>query len=176
MSRMEIAFEELNLNIVPFWSNGLVLTAGINEPGKFNPMTIGWGCLGFSWKKPIIMVAVRPTRYTYEFIESCESFTVCAFPSQYQKTLTLLGTKSGRDIDKLKESGLTPLPSTKVACPGFNEAELILECRKIYYDDLKPGNATEAVHDFYRTGDYHRLYCGEILAIHGESHYRRKAE
>lgn len=176
MSRIDIAFDELNLNIVPFWNNSLLLTAGVNEPGKFNAMTIGWGFLGFSWQKPLIMVAVRPSRYTYEFIEMSETFTVCAFPSQYQKTLTLLGTKSGREIDKIKESGLTPIPSAKVACPGYNEAELILECRKIYYDDLKPDYIAAAVHAFYSNGDYHRLYWGEILAIHGESQYRRQPE
>ncbi|HEY8463185.1 MAG TPA: flavin reductase, partial [Bacillota bacterium] len=113
-------------------------------------------------------------RYTYQFMESSESFTVCAFPPQYRKTLTLLGTKSGREIDKVKASELTPIPSSQIDCPGFAEADLILECRKIYFNDLQPANAAESIHPLYPDEDYHRLYFGEILAIHGEPRYQKK--
>lgn len=174
MNRNSIPFEELNYNTFKLWTDWLVLTAGIHEPGKFNPMTISWGTMGFMWQKPVIMVGVRPSRYTYEFIEKYDTFTVCAFPATYQKTaLTLMGTKSGREIDKVKESGLTPFASTQIAAPGFAEAELILECKKVYFDDLTPSNAAPSVEEFYHGQDYHRVYIGEILAVYGTSKYQR---
>ena len=90
------------------------------------------------WKKPMIHVVVRPSRHTYQFIETYDTFTVCAFPEEYQRVLGLCGTKSGREIDKIKETGLTPIPSQLIVAPGFAEAELILECRKAYVDEIRP--------------------------------------
>ncbi len=172
MPRIEIPFNELKLDVITFWNNGLLLTAGANEPGRFNSMTIGWGGIGVYWKRPMIQVAVRPTRHTYQFIEEYDSFTVCAFSAQYKEALTIMGTKSGRDTDKVRESKLNPCPSTQIAAPGYHEAELILECRKVYFDDLNPTQAGEIVEGFYPKKDYHRFYFGEILAIYGDPKYR----
>jgi len=176
MRRIEIPVDEFNSNIERLFNGWLLLTAGENAPGKFNPMTVSWGMVGVLWNRPVVQVVVRPSRYTYEFIEKYDTFTVCAFPASFKKTvLTLLGTKSGRDIDKIKESGLTPIPSSRVAAPGYEEAELIIECKKSYFYDLEPANFLEDyIEPFYNGTDYHRCYVGEILAIHGTEKYWRK--
>jgi flavin reductase (DIM6/NTAB) family NADH-FMN oxidoreductase RutF len=135
-------------------------------------MTIGWGSIGYIWRRPFIQVVVRPTRYTYQFMEKYDSFTVCAFPHKYQTALKLLGTKSGRDGDKILESGLTPVNSTVIDAPGYAEADLIMECRKIYWDDLRPSQFLDAgVDAHYPKKDYHRIYYGEILALSGVNKY-----
>ena len=85
-----------------------------------------------------------------------------------------MGSKSGRDGDKIKASGLTPIRSSKVAAPGFAEAELILECRKMYYDDIDPEHFVDAsIQSNYPKKDYHRAYFGEILAAFGMSAFCR---
>jgi flavin reductase (DIM6/NTAB) family NADH-FMN oxidoreductase RutF len=121
---------------------------------------------------PCAIVAVRPSRFTYEFMEKYPDFTLCAFPSAYHKALTLLGTVSGRDGDKIAESGLTPEPAAFVAAPVFAEAELAVECRRLYWEDLQPDKLTDPrARLSYPKPDYHRLYLGEMLAVTGTSAY-----
>jgi flavin reductase (DIM6/NTAB) family NADH-FMN oxidoreductase RutF len=140
--------------------------------GAFNCMTVSWGALGCLWSRPLAIVVVRPHRHTYQFMESGDSFSLCAFPEGYRSVLNMLGTKSGRDIDKVKESGLTPMGLTKIAAPGFAEAELILECRKTYFADLDPQHfLADYIAPLYR-GDYHRMYFGEVVAAQGVPKYR----
>jgi flavin reductase (DIM6/NTAB) family NADH-FMN oxidoreductase RutF len=124
------------------------------------------------WGKPFIQVVVRPVRYTYGFMEGYDTFTVSAFPPEDRKALELLGTKSGRDSDKIAQSGLTPIASTAVAAPSFAEAELVLECRKLYFDDMDPGRFVDPTIDQnYPKKDYHRIYFGELVAVLGEPKY-----
>jgi flavin reductase (DIM6/NTAB) family NADH-FMN oxidoreductase RutF len=135
-------------------------------------MTVGWGGFGTMWSKPFVQIVVRPTRYTFEFMEQYDTFTWCAFPPAYQKALPLTGSKSGRDGDKIKATGLTPIPASRIAAPGFAEAELIVECRKIYWDDLNPDQFLDPdTENNYPLKDYHRIYFGEILAISGVKSY-----
>jgi flavin reductase (DIM6/NTAB) family NADH-FMN oxidoreductase RutF len=128
------------------------------------------------WSKPYAQVVVRPVRYTYEFMETYDTFTLCAFPKRYRKALSLLGTKSGRDGDKIAEAGLTPAAVSGAigahAAPGYAEAELVLLCRKMYWQDLDPANflAAHIAHN-YPEKDYHRIYFGEILAAEGDARY-----
>ena len=175
MTRKPIPFAEWIVPVVwSFDENWMLLTAGELRPGGFNMMTVSWGSVGVIWGKPLAMVVVRPSRYTYEFIEKSDSFTLCAFSGEYKDELTLCGTRSGRAVDKVKATGLTPIPSTAVQAPGFDEAELILECRKTYFDDLKPAHFLDpAIEGNYNGRDYHRMYFGEIVAIHGADRYRR---
>jgi flavin reductase (DIM6/NTAB) family NADH-FMN oxidoreductase RutF len=147
----------------------LLLTAGDFDASDFNTMTVGWGSLGTMWGKPFAQVVVRPVRYTFEFIERFDTFTLTTFEPRYRRALNLLGTQSGRDGDKIAQAGLTPIPSTRVAAPGFAEAEMVLECRKIYWDDMEPGHFLDpAIESNYPQKDYHRIYYGEILAAYGE--------
>jgi flavin reductase (DIM6/NTAB) family NADH-FMN oxidoreductase RutF len=125
------------------------------------------------WKKPMAMVVVRPQRYTYEFMEEYPDFTVCHFPPQRSESLVYCGSHSGRDVDKIEECGLTPIPSTTVGSPGFDEADLILECSKMYFDDLKSEHFLAGfIAENYPAKDYHRLYLGEIKAAFGTGDYR----
>jgi len=143
-----------------------LLTCGDFASGKFNTMTVAWGSMGVMWFKPFVQVVVRPTRYTYEFMEQYDSFTLCAFSEQYRKAVQLMGTKSGRDGDKISEAGLTPVASTSVSAPSFDEAELAVECTKIYWQDMAPANFVDpAIEKNYPAKDYHRIYFGEIMAV-----------
>lgn len=106
-------------------------------------------------------------------MERYETFTVCAFPDKCRGALQLLGSKSGKAGDKIVESGLTPAASTRIAAPSYAEAELVLECRKIYWDDLKPDHFLDGrIQANYPKKDYHRIYYGEIIAALGESKYQ----
>lgn len=167
MHRIPITVEELVVNPYQFWDKqGILLTSGDLAAGHFNTMTVGWGSLGVMWGFPFVQVAVRPNRYTFKFMEQYGTFTLCAFPDAYHAALQLLGTKSGRDGDKISESGLTLTQSTRVAAPCFAEANLVLECRKIYWDDLAGGHFLEPkIENRYPQKDYHRIYFGELLAV-----------
>ncbi len=175
MQRIPIPFEQFCLPVVDaFGSRWMLLTAGTFAPGAFNTMTVSWGGLGVIWNKPTAMVVVRPSRHTYTLMESGDTFTLCTLPSEHRDALTLCGTQSGRAIDKAKAAGLTPIASTAVAAPAFEEAELIIECRKTYFDDIKPAHfLAPDIEANYSGRDYHRMYLGEILAIHGIPSYRR---
>jgi flavin reductase (DIM6/NTAB) family NADH-FMN oxidoreductase RutF len=152
---------------VDIWDNpGMLLTSGDFETGHFNTMTVGWGSLGVMWSKPFVQVVVRPTRYTYGFMERYDSFTLCAFPRTNRKALSFLGSRSGRDSDKIKEAGLTPIASTVVCAPAFAEANLIFECKKMYWDDFHPANFLKpTIEKNYPLKDYHRIYFGEIVRL-----------
>ena len=102
-----------------------------------------------------------------------DTFTVCAFPQKYHSALSLLGTKSGRDMDKITAAGLTPVPSSCVGAPSYAEASLVLECRKIYWQDFDPSHFLEASMDRNSPQkDYHRMYFGEILTAQGTGAYQ----
>jgi flavin reductase (DIM6/NTAB) family NADH-FMN oxidoreductase RutF len=155
------------LNVQPhhlFHSQWLLLTAGDFAKDDFNTMTISWGALGTMWSQPFVFVAVRHSRYTFEFMEKYDQFTLSAFPASCQDALTLLGSHSGRDEDKIAESGLTPIASKMVSAPTFEEAVIVLECQKIYANDLDPDKFLDAsIHNQYPRKDFHRIYYGKIL-------------
>jgi flavin reductase (DIM6/NTAB) family NADH-FMN oxidoreductase RutF len=155
-----------------FHDQWVLLAAGDFQSGDFNAMTIGWGALGTMWSKPFTFVAVRHSRYTYQFMEKFETFTLSAFPEEYHDALNLLGTRSGRDGDKIAASGLTPEASIQVPAPSFKEAEIIIECRKIYADDLNPAHfLDENIYRHYPNRDFHCIYYGEILVAAGTDKY-----
>lgn len=155
------------------WLNKwFLLTSGDYEKQHYNTMTVAWGYFGIMWSKPMAAVVVRPTRFTYAFMEKYETFTLTAFDKRFKKDLNLLGTKSGRDGDKIAETGLTVVHSGVVLAPAFKEAELIIECKKAYWDDFKPENFLDPdIEKKYPEKDYHRMYFGEILHILGDAKY-----
>lgn len=172
MERQDIPFNDLSVHPFKLWDKDWALLAsGDFASQEFNCMTVSWGSLGVMWNKPFAMVVVRPQRYTREFIDASDSFTLSVFPEQYHATLEILGTKSGRHMDKIKGSGLTPCASVEVASPSFEEAELIMECRKMYFDDYEPKHfLSDFIEDFYEA-DYHRMFFGEVLAVKGTKNY-----
>jgi flavin reductase (DIM6/NTAB) family NADH-FMN oxidoreductase RutF len=169
MIREAINPGELRINAINQWDkNWFLLTAGSFIERKFNSMTVSWGSIGVIWGKPFVQVVVRPSRYTYEFIENYPDFTICSFSSEFKKVLNILGSKSGRDMDKINLSGLTPIQSKQVAAPAFKESNLILECRTMSKAPIKPDHfVDETIESHYPLKDYHASYFGEILSIEG---------
>ena len=158
---MEIDSHELTDNVFRLiGQNWMLVTAGKRE--AFNTMTASWGGLGVLWNSPVSMIFVRPSRYTYEFIEREREYTLSFFGPEEKRALQICGSKSGRDIDKVKETGLTPLFDQPA--PYFEQARLVLICRKLYTHDLDPAAFLDpAIMGSYKNGDYHRMYVGEIV-------------
>jgi flavin reductase (DIM6/NTAB) family NADH-FMN oxidoreductase RutF len=173
MNLEPIKIQDLELNIFnQFDKRWFLLTCGDFETGKFNTMTISWGSLGTVWDRPFAQVFVRPTRFTFEFMNQYDSFTLSAFNKTYKSSLDLLGSKSGREGDKIADSGLTPEKSSEVKSPCFKEAELVIECRKMYWQDLDPSHFLFAnIEHKYPRKDYHRVYFGEVLAVFGTKEF-----
>jgi len=140
----------------------MLITAGNGE--SFNTMTASWGGLGVIWNKNVCFCFVRPQRYTYEFLERESSFTLSFFDEKYRNALNICGSKSGRDCDKVAEAGLTPMVCSSGSV-SFREARLVIECRKIYFQDIDPKNfLDDLIAGNYPKADYHRMYIGEITA------------
>lgn len=155
--------KEIDRNVIRLIGEDWMLVAAGNRE-KFNMMTASWGSMGYLWNKPVVMVFVRPQRYTFEFTEKQDGFTLSFFDEKYRKALNVCGTVSGRDIDKVKESGLTPC-FTEAGNPAFEEAVLVLECRKLYGDFLNEEAFSDRkiVDSQYGQKDYHKMYVAEIV-------------
>ena len=145
-----------------FGTQNALLTAGNQE--KCNTMTVGWCQIGVLWNVPVCTAYVRPERYTYEFTEANDYFTVSVLPAEYKKTMAVCGTKSGRDMDKIAECGLTVCYGEGDA-PYFEEAELVLVCKKLYVQDMDASCVLEDETSlpFYKQGGWHRAYVGKIV-------------
>lgn len=141
-----------------------LLTAG-NKDG-FNTMTASWGFGGVMWGKPCFITVVRPQRHTKTFLDKEEYFTVSFFEQEYKKALSYCGSHSGKDVDKVKETGLTPIVDEKTA--AFGEASLIFVCRKAYVQSLNSESFIDKELDAqnYSAGDYHAGYVGIIEEIY----------
>lgn len=156
---------ELAVRPADLWLNEwLLLCAGTRD--DFNAMTVAWGSIGGMWNEPFVQIAVRHSRHTFGFLEEHPHFTLSAFGEKGREALQLLGTRSGRDGDKIADSGLTVRPSRVVEAPGFEEARLILECEKTYWQDMEPEHFLDgAIAECYPENDYHRIYYGKILSV-----------
>lgn len=140
----------------------MLITAGDDK--GFNTMTASWGGLGVLWNKSVAFTFIRKQRYTYEFTEDKDLFTLCFFDEDYRNALSICGSKSGRDIDKVKETGLTPVHIDGTTY--FDEARLVLVCKKQYFQDIDPKNFLNAdIEKNYPAKDYHRMYIGEIVKV-----------
>lgn len=155
--------EEISDNVFKLvGTDWMLITAGTLD--SYNTMTASWGGFGVIWSKNICWCVIRPQRYTYEFAEKADSFTLSFFEDEYRPALNLCGTKSGREIDKAAVTGLTPVPGMLPGTTEFAEAKLIIECRKIYFQDIDPANFLDpSIDKNYPEKDYHRLYIGEIV-------------
>ena len=158
----EVSVKELNMN--PFLKIGkewMLITAGDEE--KYNTMTASWGGMGILWRKDVVFTFIRPSRYTFEFTENKDYFSLCFFEEKYRGALQLCGTKSGRDCDKIKEAGLTPAFIDGV--PSFEEASMVLICKKLYAQPMgEEFVCDDLVRPNYAEGEaYHTMYVGEIV-------------
>ena len=159
----EINIRELKDNFVKMISNDwALLSAGKSD--DFNTMTVSWGGIGELWNKDVCFVFVRPQRYTYEFMEKNGYFSLSFFGGEYKKELGVCGSKSGRDIDKISETGFSPIDLGKAV--GFEQAKVNIVLKKLAYQDMKPdGFIDESIMSNYATNDFHRVYIGEIVKV-----------
>lgn len=161
MAFKEIALAELEVSpFTKFDKEWALVTAGTE--GNANTMTVSWGGLGTLWSRPVATVYIRPQRYTKQFVDENDRFTVSFYAPEHKRALGVLGTKSGRDGDKVAEVGFTPVQVAGE--PAFEEAELVLVCRKLYADEVRPENFVDASVDaeIYPKHDYHTLYIAEV--------------
>lgn len=142
----------------------LLVSAGDKE--SYNTMTASWGSLGFFFNMNVATIVIRPERYTYEFIESKSHFTLTILQPGHREAQTLLGKNSGRDGDKIAKSGLTTI-FTSNGNPTFAEARIVLECRKIYGQDMsKESFVDQQIYEKWYDqahGNLHKIYMGEIV-------------
>ena len=173
MGKSPISPAELALQpFTAFDPHGVLLISGTAE--QANPMTISWGMFGIMWGKQVMMVMVRPTRHTWQFITEAPDFTVNWLPEGMKAALNLCGTKSGREMDKFAAAGIHAAPGTAVGSPVIAESVLALECRTLYRTDLKPEQfLNPSLLSFYNN-DYHGLFFGEIVAAAGDEQYRAR--
>ncbi len=159
----EINVRELKDNFVKMISDDwALLTAGTKD--KFNTMTVSWGGIGELWNKDVCFVFVRPQRYTYEFMENNDYFSLSFFGGEYKKELGICGSKSGRDIDKMAETGFNPIDLGEAV--GFEQAKVNVVLKKLAYQDMKPdGFLDETIMKNYANNDFHRVYVGEIVKV-----------
>lgn len=159
-------FKEINVKEItenPFKLIGddwALVTSGNSD--KFNTMTISWGGTGIMWGKSVVFTFIRPQRYTFEFIENNGYYSMSFFDEEYRDALKLCGSKSGRDIDKVAQTGLTPA-FTEDGVPYFKEAKLVLICKKLYAQELNQESIIDnACVEKWYNNDYHKMYISEI--------------
>ena len=142
----------------------MLITAGTLD--HYNTMTASWGHMGIMWNLPVSICWIRPQRYTFEFAEKYSHYTLSFFSEEYREALQFCGSKSGRDYDKSAETGLTPV-ATEGGNVFFQEARLVMECRKLYSDDLKSEKfiVPELASKHYPAKDFHRFYMGEVVQV-----------
>ena len=146
----------------------MLVTAG--DESSYNTMTASWGGMGYIWERPSTFIFIRDTRYTYQFLQQHESFTLSFFNEKYRNALRICGTMSGRNTDKVKEAGLTPL-ETPLGSMSFAEARMIIECKKMFVQELDYASLTEPYKSKIMEEAYknepskHQMFISEIVNI-----------
>ena len=160
----KINVKELNDNVFETIGKEWMLVCAGNKD-KFNMMTANWGGIGYLWNKPVVYVFVRPERYTFEFTEKQDYFTISFLGNENKDIHAVCGSKSGRNIDKVTEAGLIP-HFTELGNVTFEQSRLTLECKKLYSDVIKEENFIDQYifEKWYTTkGNPHVMYVAEIV-------------
>ena len=161
----KVAPDKIPGNIIKLISQDwMLITAGNKD--KFNTMTANWGGIGYLYNKPVAICFINPARYTYEFMENSDTYTLTFYTEAYREALEYCGKVSGRDTDKVKNSGLTPviLPDGSVA---FKQAWLIIECKKLVSQSLSPDSINDPAEKTKRASQpMHKMYIGEIINVY----------
>jgi flavin reductase (DIM6/NTAB) family NADH-FMN oxidoreductase RutF len=175
MPKIEVSYTEYLKETNKMLGHGGLLLASADAKGNPNAMAIGWGTIGIIWSKPIFVVLVRPSRYTYDLIEVTNDFTVNVPTPQLADKVSYCGTVSGRNQNKFKATGLTVSPGKKVKSPIIEECVINYECRAVHKNDVIPDNLVDDIrHRAYRQGDFHRIYFGEILVAYADIDAKEK--
>ena len=142
--------------------DAMLITAGTLD--HVNTMTASWGGWGHLWHRDVTFCFVRPQRHTFGFMEQAEYYTLCFFDKLGQAALDYCGIHSGRDVDKIAATGLTPVADATGAV-YFEQARLVVVCRKLYAQFLTADSfVDQAVQDeAYPKSDFHRMYVGQIV-------------
>lgn len=150
---------------------GVLMTT--KKGDQVNTMTIGWGHIGIEWGRPIFVAYVRDSRYTHEMLADADEFTVnIPYGNVDKHILGYCGTKSGRDLNKIQDLGLTLVESNNVSVPGIQELPLTLECKVIYkMKQTAPGIPEDIQNRYYPKDidgnqDLHDAFYGEILGAY----------
>ena len=160
----EINIREIKKSAVELIFDGWGLVTAGNED-KFNTMTVSWGAIGEIWGKDAAFIFIRPQRYTYEFIENNDIFTISFYGEEFRDALRICGSKSGRDINKAEVCGLTPVFTDGGVT--FEQAEYTLVCRKMASQFIDPAGFDDAaIENNYANKDYHKVYIGEIIKVY----------
>ncbi len=159
----EISAKDFSMNPFSLKDDWMLITA--SKDGKTNAMTANWGGFGYMWHKEVVYVVIRPQRYTKEFVDASESFSLCFFEKGFKKELNYLGSVSGRNENKIEKSGLNILDENGI--PYFEESKLVIFVKKLY---VQPTGAEffldkEIVEKWYPYADHHILYIGEVTKI-----------
>ncbi len=164
MELSEIAYtDNLGHTLAQLGKHGLLLNT-VDADGRPNTMTIGWGTVGIIWSKPIFVVLVRPSRFTFGNIEAVPEFVVSVPGDDMHETCLYCGTESGRDVDKFADRGLTAVGAATVAAPLIAQCVRHYECKVVHRNDVTDAEITAEIRSgAYSGGDLHRLYYGEIL-------------
>ncbi|NLY55885.1 MAG: flavin reductase family protein [Firmicutes bacterium] len=158
--------ERMSEAITALAQSGAFLTVAAN--GKVNTMTIGWGTIGYIWGRPIMMVLVRPSRYTFGLLKAAGEFTVSIPLSGLAEELKVCGSKSGRTLDKLALTGLATVKGQTVSAPVIADCDLYYECKVVYQTQLDPTMLADTCQKWYPQDDYHTLFFGEITACYAK--------
>lgn len=160
----KISTENLSQNVFNEIGQNWMLISAKKPDGSINTMTASWGAMGVLWGCEAVTVYIRQSRFTKEFVDAGDYFTVSLFDG-YKKELGILGSKSGRDGDKIAEVGFHPVLLD--GQPGFEESKCVFVCRKMYSDDIKLDDMPDDVKkQFYSDGDYHTMYIGKIAGCY----------
>ena len=159
-----ISPEEINDNIFSLIGKDWMLISA-TDGEKTNAMTASWGGAGVLWNKNVVYAFIRPQRYTKEFVDASEYFSLSFFDESYRDTLTYFGRVSGRDEDKIEKAGLNV--KTEENAPVFDEARLTLICKKLYASPMVPEGFIDKslIEKNYAAGDFHMVYVGEIVKV-----------
>jgi len=162
-------FKEIKVSELPFTpfdikdKEWMLITA--EKDGKVNTMTASWGGFGIMWNKEVVFIVIRPQRYTKEFVDNSDSFSLSFLGNDNKKVLGYLGKVSGRDEDKINGAGLTVKYNSSI--PYFEEANTVIFAKKLYAQPM--GGEfffdKKIIEQWFPENDYHTLYVGEISKI-----------
>ncbi|MCT4595847.1 MAG: flavin reductase [Anaeromicrobium sp.] len=173
MIKKDFEFPNYTTEMLQILKEGRVLLVGKDKNGKSNPMTIAWGSIMYAWNRPLFVAMVRSSRYTYKHMEENNDFTVNFLSKDYKDALGFCGSKSGRDFDKWKETGLTPGDGRFVNGTVIDEAFINMECRTVYKDEMDLSTLEESIRNLKYDKDKndqnveHTFYFGEIMGMYG---------
>ncbi len=166
MTNMSVELREHAADTLAKLEDPGLLLVGMKRRGRCNIMTIGWGFIGTFWSEPVFVVAVRHSRYTHEFIEESNEFTVNVPGKGLDRTVAYCGEVSGRDHDKAKERKLILQRGKKIRTPVVKKCKIHYECKVIHKLELDSRLIPANAKTFYRRKDYHTLYFGKILDVY----------